>query len=121
MSDFHILAQDIKRKTINCVFHISIPNGGANAAGITWAEAIVKEQGGADAIVSLLPDISSEELLALKAGTLYEKRFTVRFSSTNLTNAQRLNEIKEAFIGESATLIAEKQITLNFMGYEGDV
>lgn len=120
MSDFHILTQDNERKIVNCIFHIPIPIGD-NSASITWAAAVVREQGGADAISSNLPDISSEELSALKAGNLYERQLTVRFSSKDLTNPQRLDEIRAAFTAEKTAIQAEKQITLDFIGYEGDV
>jgi len=120
MSDYHILIQDSKLKTANCVFHIPIPEGN-NSAGITWAEAIIREQGGADEITSVLPDISAEELSALKAGTIYEQTPLVRFSSIYITNTQRLNEIKATFTANTTTLQAEKQISLDFHGYEGDV
>jgi hypothetical protein len=120
MSDFHILTQDIERKVAQCVFHIPIPVGD-NSANITWAAAVVREQGGANAISSVLPDISAEEESALKAGTILERRLGVRFSSKDLTNTQRLAEIEAAFTTEKAAIQAEKQITLDFIGHEGDV
>ncbi len=46
---------------------------------------------------------------------------TVGFSSTNLTNAQRLAEVETAFTAAKTDVLAEKQITLNFYGKSGDV
>lgn len=120
MSNYHILSQDTQRKSVDVIFHIPIPATN-NSAKITWQAAIVKELGGASNIVSVLPGITSEEDSSLKAGALLEKRVTVRFSSINLTNAQRLAAIKAAFTAETSALVAEKAITLDFMGYEGDV
>lgn len=120
MSNFHILTQDLERKVANCVFHIPIPAGN-NSANITWQAAVVREQNGADNIDSVLPDISAEELSALKAGSILEKQIGVRFSSKELTNSQRLAEIETAFTNETAIIQVEKQITLDFIGYEGDV
>lgn len=121
MSDFHILTQSDNQKTITVIFHIPIPSTGVNDAGISWQAAVVMAQGGADAITSSLPDISAEELSSLKAGAIVEKQTTVRFSSTNLTNAQRLQEIKDAFNVTKTELVSEKQNSLAFIGYAGNV
>ena len=118
--DYHILQQHIKQKTANVVFHIPIPSS-INSAGITWQAAVVKDMGGANAISSVLPDITTQEETDLKSGALLEQQVTVRFSSVSLTNAQRLQEIKDAFTQLKTNVLAEKQITLNFMGEEGTV
>jgi len=118
--NYHILSQEENQRTVNVIFHIPIP-AALNSAGITWQAAVVKELGGAANIVPQLPGITSQEDSALKAVALYEKHVNVRFSSTNLTNAQRLAQIKATYTAEVARLVAEKQITLNFMGLEGDV
>ena len=121
MSNFHILSGDDKRKIIQVVFHVPIPAGGTNTAGISWQAAVVLAQGGADNIVSVLPGVTPQEESDLKAGVIYEVQNSVRFSSVNLTNAQRLQEVKDYFTALLSDFIAEKQITLDFMGYEGDV
>lgn len=118
--DFHILTQSKDQNTINAVLHIPVPASN-NDAGITWQQAVVKEAGGADNIVSVLPDVESTELTAMKSGALIEKIENVRFSSIFLTNAQRLQEVKDRYNVLKTLLIEEKQITLNFMGYGGDV
>lgn len=118
--DFHILTQSKDQNTINAVFHIFVPATN-NDAGITWQQAVVKEAGGADKIVSVLSDISSAELTAMKSGSLIEKVENVRFSSIFLTNAQRLQEVKDRYNVLKTLLIEEKQITLAFMGYKGDI
>jgi len=121
MSDYHILemAQDLK--TVNVIFHLPIPAAGTNEAGKTWREAVVLSQGGSTEITSQLPGITQAELDALKNGSLYEFPFTVRFSSVNLTNAQRKTEIEAAYTVKTSEIVAEKQITLSFIGYESDV
>lgn len=121
MSNYHVLKQAPDIKTAEVIFHIPIPVGN-NSAGISWRAALVKELGGADAITSQLPGITTEELSALKSGALYEVQVQVRFSSTvNITDAQRLQEIKNAFTAETNRIVAEKAITLKFMGLEGNV
>lgn len=120
--NYHILAQDKKRKSVTVVFHIPIPASGTNEAGISWRDAVVKEQGGASEIVSVLPNITPQEDTAMKAGEIYEKQERVRFSSVvNLTNAERKTQIKAWFTKLQTELIAEKQVTLEWIGLEGDV
>ena len=121
MSNFHIMAQALGLKTVNVIFHLPIPANGTNTAGISWRDAVVKEQGGASNIISVLPDISTEEDSDLKAGAIVEKQENMKFSIIGLTNAQRLQEIRDRFTALTTEFIAEKQITLDFMGYEGDV
>ncbi len=121
MSDFHVLKQAEDKKTIDVVFHIPIPTT-LNTAGVTWQQAIVKELGGSNAITSRLPDIALEEETALKAGQLYEWVGNIRFSSTvNITNADRLAQIKAKYVGVKALILAEKQIVLDFIGYSGNI
>ena len=120
MSDYHILNTDIRLKTVSCVFHIPIP-ATDNAVAVSWQDALVLSLGGADAITSTLTDITPAELSAMKAGSIYENVATVRFSSLELTNAQRLAEVEAAYTAAETDILAEKQITLNFYGKSGDV
>ncbi len=120
MSDYHVRDTDIKLKTANTVFHIPIPATN-NAVGVTWQAALVLSLGGADAISSVLTDITPTEESAMKAGSIFEQVTTVRFSSVDLTNAERLAEIETAFTAAETDTLAEKQITLNFYGKSGDV
>lgn len=120
MSDYHIRSTDLRLKTVSTVFHIPIPATN-NAVGVGWRAALVLSLGGADAITSVLSDITTEELNAMKAGSIYENVATVRFSSLDLTNAQRLAEVETAFTAAETDILAEKQITLNFYGKNGDV
>jgi len=115
--DFHILTQAKDKNTVNVVFHIPVP-AALNLAGITWQEAVVREIG---TVSSVLPNISPAELALLESGALIERTENVRFSSIYLTNTQRLQEIKNRYTILKASLIEEKQITLNFMGFEGEV
>lgn len=118
--DFHILTQAKDQNTINAVFHIPVPATN-NDAGITWQQAVVKEAGGANNIISVLSDIEPAELTAMKSGALIEKMENVRFSSIFLNNAQRLQEVKDRYNILKTLLIEEKRIILTFMGYGGNV
>ena len=118
MSGIHILTQDKIQNTVNAVFHIPVP-ATLNEAGISWQVAVVMEAKGN--ITSTLHDIDPDELALLQSGALIEKVEIVRFSSVNLTNGQREQEVKDRYTTLSPELIAEKAITLAFMGYETEV
>ena len=118
--NFYILTQAKNQNTINVVFHVPVPVTN-NEAGITWREAVVKEAGGADNITSVLYDILPGELNSMKTGALIEKVENMRFSSIFLTNGQRLQQVKDRYNVVKVELMAEKQITLAFIGYKGDV
>lgn len=120
MSDYHILQTDLRLKTVSTVFHIPIPATN-NAVGVSWQAALVFSLGGADAISSILTDITLEEESAMKAGSVFENATTVRFSSIDLTNAERLAEVVAAYTAAETEILAEKQVTLNFYGMSGDV
>lgn len=120
MSDYHIRNTDVRLKTVSAVFHIPIP-ATDNEVGVSWQDALVSSLGGADAITSVLPGISQAELDAMKAGSIYENSATVRFSSLNLTNSQRLEEVEAAYTDALSDVIADMGITLNFYGKSGDV
>lgn len=120
MSDYHILTTDIRLKSVSAVFHIPIPASN-NAVGVGWRAALVLSLGGSDAITSVLTDITPEELNDMKIGSIYERLTTFTFSSTNLTNSQRLAEVEAAYTAAKTDVLAEKQIMLNFYGKSGDV
>lgn len=120
MSNYHILKTATNMKTVNAVFHVPIPNAN-NEVGMNWRTAVIESQGGADNITSVLGNISSDELTALKNGSIYEHVVSVKLGSLNLTNAERLAKVEDTYISTKASIIAEKQITLNFYGYAGDI
>ena len=115
--DYHILTQAKDQNTVQAVFHIPVPVGN-NEVGTSWQDAVVKEQG---EIISVLPDIDPAELTLMQSGALIELIENVRFSSIFLDNAQRLQQVKDRYNVVKIELIAEKQITLAFMGYGGNV
>ena len=124
MSNYHIRDITFENgnaiKTVNVVFHIPIPLGN-NVVNVPWRDALVRYLGGAAVIVSVLPEITTQEDSDMKAGALFEKLMTVRFSSTNLTDAQRLAEVTAAFTAEKNNELGAKQVQLKYFGKEGDV
>jgi len=121
MSNYHILTQNQLRKSAQVVFHIPIPALGTNNVNISWRDAIVKELGGADNIASILSDITVEEKQELKSGSIIEILQAVKFTSTNLTNLERKTQIENTFSILKNSVLTKKQITLEWIGYAGDV
>ena len=117
MSDYHILESQEDLKRARVVFHVPVPSS-QNAAGITWQVAVAMEQSDK---ISILTNITTEEAAQLVSGEIIEKVENMKFSSTSLNNAQRLQEVKDRALFWKTELINEKQVTLNFMGYQGDV
>lgn len=120
MSNYHIREIATDLKTVSCIFHIAIPTGN-NAVGAAWRTALVAHKGGADAITSVLLGIPSADLTLMKAGGLLEHVTRVRFSSLNLTNAERLAEIETAYTATASSERTTLKTTLNFYGKSGDV
>jgi hypothetical protein len=121
MSNFHVMQQDDRKRSIGVVFHVPVPATLTNTANVTWRDAVVKDQGGADNITSTLPDISQEELSAMKSGALIEVQRTVYFSTPNINNAERIAEIGQFYNNLKTDLIDEKMMTLQYIGYAGNV
>ncbi len=122
MSTYHIRAQDKKGKTVDVVYHIPVPAAGTNQAGVSWRTAVVSEAGGSSAINSVIPVVvGTAEETSMKSGAIIEQVETVRFSSINLSNAQKQAEIEAKYTALSSELISEKQQTLAWMDFEGDV
>lgn len=125
MSDYHIRElgehENGLIKTVNVVFHIPIPVVN-NAVGVPYREALVRYLGGADAIESVLPEVrQTAEESDMKAGAVFEKPISVRLSSVNLTDAQRLAEIEAAYTKEKTAELNAKQLLLKYYGKVGDV
>ncbi len=105
---------------MNVVFHIPVPVQN-NIVGVPYRDALVRSLGGAAAIVSILPEITTQEDSDMKAGALLEVSTTVRFSSATLTDAQRLAQVEAAFTAAKTTELTTKQQELKYFGKEGDV
>ena len=111
MSQKHILEQDVKNKMITCIFHIPVPDAN-NAVGINWRTAVVSSMSPAP----LLPLNDATENTQITNGEVLEVMESIRFSSTNLTDAQRLAEINTAYTARSADLLSDLAIKLNYYG-----
>lgn len=121
MADYHIFKMAKDRKTIEVVFHIQITGTGRNQADIQWRDAVVMEQGGVSKISSKLPSVSLQDKADMESGTILEVRKTLRFSSIDLTNAERQAEVEAEYNRIKLSVVAEKLNTLAFIGLEGMV
>lgn len=121
MSSYHIrgIAEDYK--TVAVVFHIPVSTGN-NAAGLPWCDVLVRYLGGASSINTILPEVvGTVEETNMKAGVIIEKSCVVKFSSLNLTNAQRLEEIVVAYNNIESEETNRLSMILNYFGKEGSV
>lgn len=113
MSDIHVRETDRKLKSVNCVFHIDVPVT-SNAVGVIWTEVVQK----ARLPEPIMADNDTTENAKITAGEILEVAATVRFSSINLTNAQRLAEIEAFYNDKKAEYMTKLQGELNFFGKE---
>jgi hypothetical protein len=118
MSNYHVLFQDPDKKRVQVIFHVPVPPTGVNGAGIGWQSAVLLErQFSGQMGKSILPNISSGELALIDNGSLLEIQDYVQFTSTNLTDSQRNAQVLASYSSMSNVALSQKQITLNFMGY----
>jgi len=113
MARIHILAKDIENKTVDCIFHISVPNAN-NAVGTNWRTAVTR---GLNPTPSMAWNGATEND-QVSAGEVLEVHETVRFSITGLNNAQRLAEVEAAYTARSTILLTELAAKLDFFGLE---
>ena len=119
--NYHLGVMDVEKKGIQVIFHIPIPGTGTNLAGIQWRDAIVRWLGGSTAIKSALIDITTDENTALKSGAIVEVQEYFVFTSTALTDGQRGAQIIARYNALLTNIIAEKGITLQWIGFAANV
>lgn len=112
MANIHIREKDPKNKTINCIFHFAVPTTN-NAIGTPWNEVIEK----AKAPTPLMSDNDTTENANISSGSVLEYPETVRFSSTNLTQAQRIAEINAAYNTLKTSIFETLADELDYFGH----
>ena len=113
MASIHIREKDPQSKTVNCIFHFTIP-AAQNAIGMAWNQVIQK----AKKPTPMMSDNDSTENANISSGSIYEVSETVRFSSSSLTNAQRLTEIQAVYNTRKTQVFTELAAELDFFGKE---
>ena len=120
MSDYHILSQAADKKTIQVVFHYAVPTAGKNAADLLYTDIVQK----CCDLTSQLPDFATEfatEYAAMQAGEVIERQEGIRFSSTDLTAAQKKEQIENAYGGYKTAELSRLQNEWEWYGYDGNV
>lgn len=116
MSDMHVREKDTHNKTANCIFHFAVP-ATQNSIGMDWNEVIQKAKNPS----ALMADNDSTEKANIEAGSILEVAETVRFSSKNLTDPQRLAEIQAAYSARQSQVFTDLASELDFFGHTIEV
>lgn len=123
MSEYHILESALDGKTIKVVFHCQLSAGEqdwTNEAGQTSVWCILRSKD----LSSQLPEFQADfpqEYTDMNAGKVLEKLETVRFSSINLTAAQKKAEIEAKYVGWRAGMVSDLTKEFEWYGYDNDV
>lgn len=98
MPDYHILEKSANSRYVRLAIHLPIP-ASQNVAGQVLSDATLTYQKALseslDSTVSIAPGITGAEQTALDNGSVFEKVHSFRFSSLELTNAERRIEIED--------------------------
>lgn len=123
MSNYHILDTNRKLTKARVIFHIEIPDE-LNNDSTNYRTAVLEWQGGGT-ISSKVPNLDTEfasEYAAMQTGEIYEYEDTVTFSSADLTNVQKRNEIDDWYTDLSNNFVNDKvKKILKFWGMNRDV
>ena len=126
MSDYHILAQSIDKKTIQVALHYTIPANSQNKVSKYHRDLIVivrKDQatGMVESQVPYLADEFATELAQLRSGEKLEEIISYRFSSLNLSAAEKKAEIEAVWSARQAEIFDELQKQLEYYHYDNDI
>jgi len=123
MSEYHILESAVDGKTVRVVFHCVLTAGEqawTNAAGKTSVWCILRSRD----LSSQLPNFATDfpdEYQDMQDGKVTEGLQNVRFSSINLTAAQKRAEIEAAYTAWRSECISDMQKEFQWYGYDNDV
>ncbi len=125
--EYFVLSQGLKKiegvlKPISAqvIFHVDIPNAD-NAAEKNYRDRVVRMVDPANAgVVSAIPWLADDyaaQQAKLDSGQVFEKSDTVKFTSAELTSAQRRDEIISRANAIEAEVVARLQLELEWAGY----
>jgi len=123
MSNYHVLTQALNKKTVNVIYHIPIPDIN-NETGKSYRTALkewLEHNSESGIITSTCPDISSAELTQLQNGELYEIQQSKQFSSLELTNTQKRNELDTTYTVVKTEAQGKLQILLEWWIFSHNV
>jgi len=126
MSDYHVLEQSADKKTVRVALHYAIPADSQNQVNQNHRDllAIARKDAESGTVKSRVPYLSDEfsaELAKMQTGEIIEEVMTVRFSSLNLSNAQKKAEIEAAWESKRAEVFDRLQTQLEYYHYDNDV
>lgn len=117
MSDMHVLTGD--GKTWRIVMHFAVP-GGNNAAGVSWADALVNSGLGG---TTVLPNgdgtggtIVAAEKTAVENGTVFEHEADFRVESGGNSAGNIRASLREFYAAERAGVMAVLSTSLRYFG-----
>lgn len=127
MSNYHILSQSNDRWSIQLVDHYTVPAVAQNSVGILYTDIVKK----CCDLTSQLPNHQTEfatEYQNMQDGKVIERAINFRFSSSDLTAAQKKAEIENGtvsgelgYIARKAKELARLAIEWEWYGYSGNV
>ena len=126
MSNYHVTTQSPEGKRVEVIWHIPIPSGHNNSAGVDARVALVGYltwTTKTDPIESNCPGITSGELAQVQAGELYELRRGYSFSSIDpgLSNAEKAAELDAEYARLSTAARTKLDVYLEWWGLARDV
>lgn len=127
MSNYHILSQSNDRWSIQLVDHYAVPTAGRNAASVLYTD-----------VVKMCCDLTSQipnhqtafptEYQDMQDGKVIERVVNFRFSSSDLTAAQKKTEIENGngsgelgYAARKAKELSRLVIEWEWYGYNGNV
>jgi hypothetical protein len=115
-----------KRNWIRMICHIPIPDENNSANPAHNLRTCVKEwqEKNGDTISTKVPNLSTDfpsEWSEMQSGAIYEYELILYFSSADLTNLQRRNEMDTKYSSLVTEKIAEFRSKLKFWGFNRDV
>lgn len=120
--NYHILEQSEDKKTVRVVFHLPVPDYTTEAAVKLEASLVAAKD--SEAPVSQVPGLATNdpaEYAGIQTGKIHEHVESVRYSSVNLTNSQRIAEIESRYKILVVDAIDTLKTRLDLFGKAADV
>ena len=124
MSDYHILELGPKGDRATVAFHVYVPPGAANSAGVSYRTAVaewVESQAigsGEPVVWSRIPGLDTTDL---ESGAVIEVVETVGPFSAALTPGEKRNQIEARYSVRAPQILTDWQARLTWWGYEANV
>jgi len=126
MSNYHVLEQSADQKTVRVALHYTVPAGSQNQVNQNHRGlvAVIRKDPDSGTVKSQVPYLADEfsaELAKMQTGEVVEEVTTVRFSSLNLTDAEKKAEIESAWAAKQAEVFERLQTQLEYYHYDNNI